>query len=127
MVTLSFSKAVLSLFVIASVWVRSGETPFPNFHSSRYTFADFGALKGTIIPLTNSVNASTVGQAAWVVFPDYKNTSSFKSYQWFATRLDNEPWWGNGFTKSTSAIDRITVSLSTGQFDAGTYELFGVK
>ena len=81
----------------------------------------------TIIPLTNSVNASTVGQAAWVVFPDYKNTTSFKSYQWFATRLDNEPYWGNGFTRSTSAIDRITVSLSTGQFDAGTYELFGVK
>jgi hypothetical protein len=81
----------------------------------------------TIIPLINLVNASTVGHAAWVVLRDYKNTTSFKSYQWFATRLDNEPWFGNGFTRSTSAIDRITVSLSTGQFDAGTYELFGVK
>lgn len=97
-----------------------------------YIYNDYAATwqiasSQTIIPLTAAVNASTVGHHAWVVLRDYKNTTSFKSYQWFATRLDNEPYWGNGFTRSTSAIDRITVSLSTGQFDAGTYELFGVK
>jgi hypothetical protein len=79
------------------------------------------------IPIANSVNATQAGQSAWIKFPNYKNTTGYKHYQWAGTNADNSIWRGNGFNRSTSAIDRITVICSTGNFDAGTYELFGVK
>ena len=81
----------------------------------------------TIFRLVTSVTAATAGNAAIVKLPNYKNTTAFKHIEWQATRNDNTLWSGTGFTRSTSAINRITVTCSAGTFDSGTYELFGVK
>jgi hypothetical protein len=85
------------------------------------------AQGNTLIPMANSVNATQVGQSAWIRFPNYKNTTGYKQYQWAATNADNTLWCGNGFNRSTSAISRITIICSAGTYDSGTYQLFGVK
>ena len=92
-----------------------------------WSTADTNTQGATLIPMANSVNATQAGQSAWIKFPNYKNTTGYKHYEWAATYADNTMWYGYGFNRSTSAINRITVICSTGNFDAGTYQLFGVK
>lgn len=100
-------------------------------YSFSFTKTDSGTVSFTqgesrfIIQAT--VSASEVGLSAVIRFPNYANTTGFKNCQWQASKNDNELRSGNGFTKSVSAISRITFSTTGGTFDAGTYELFGVK
>lgn len=77
--------------------------------------------------LASSVNASQSGQSVYIRLPNYANTTGWKFASWQATKEDNKMWTGSGFTRSTSAISRLTFSTTAGTFDAGTYELFGVK
>ena len=92
-----------------------------------WSTADTNTSGATLIPMANSVGSSQAGQSAWIKFPNYKNTTGFKHYQWAATNADNTMWYGYGFNRSTSAISRITIISSAGTYDSGTYQLFGVK
>ena len=77
--------------------------------------------------LNDQVSDTQAGLSAVVRFPNYANTTGFKNCEWVATKADDSQRAGNGFTRSTSAINRITFLTTGGTFDAGTYELFGVK
>ena len=79
------------------------------------------------IMLASSVNATQTGQSAYIRFPNYKNTTGYKHMLWQATKSDNNFWNGGGFTRVPDAITRLTFTTTAGSFDAGTYQLFGVK
>jgi hypothetical protein len=80
------------------------------------TSCELGILNGTQSGLTLVLQL-------W----DYANTSSYKTAFWSMSGADNELWQGSMVYKSTSAIDRVQILANSGSFDAGTYELFGVK
>jgi len=105
---------------------NNSSTDYSHIYNS-FSTAETATSGATLIPMANSVNSSQAGQSAWIRFPNYKNTTAYKHYEWAATRVDNELWRGNGFNRSTSAISRITVISSAGTYDSGTYQLFGVK
>jgi hypothetical protein len=83
----------------------------------------------TKVRLTNTISASRDGLSAYFIIYDYKNTTAFKSYEYYAIADYNKFAFGKGHfnDSSTLAITRITATASTGTFDSGTYELFGVK
>jgi hypothetical protein len=72
-------------------------------------------------------NATRTGLSAYIRFPNYANSTGYKHIFWQAANEDNTLWNGFGFTRSVSAINRITFSTTAGTFDSGTYALFGVK
>jgi hypothetical protein len=72
-------------------------------------------------------NATRTGLSAFIRFPNYANSTGYKHISWQAANEDNTLWNGFGFTRSVSAINRITFSTTAGTFDSGTYALFGVK
>jgi len=71
--------------------------------------------------------AGQTGFSAVIELPDYKNTTGYKQIVTQMSAADNNLYLMQGFTRATAAINRITVLVSTGTFDSGTYELFGVK
>lgn len=75
---------------------------------------------------STSTAAFTNGSAIFR-FPNYKSTTSLKMYQSYALDGADNMYSLFGIFDSTSAIDRITLFAGSGSFDAGTYELFGVK
>jgi len=77
--------------------------------------------------LASSVNATQVGQSAFIRLPNYANTTGWKFASWQATKEDNKLWTGSGLHRVTNAINRLTFTTTAGTFDAGTYQLFGVK
>jgi hypothetical protein len=87
----------------------------------------FGTDVATSVFIVSGVTAAQTGQSAYVYFQDYKNTTAFKQFNFSGTQQDNVFYFGSGFTRKTEAISRLTVFCSAGTFDAGTYELFGVK
>lgn len=81
----------------------------------------------TSLYLTGTVTPSLAGNSAILRFPNYKNTTGWKLVDSIATHTNEYQQKHFGLIKSTSAIDRITITCSPGTFDSGTYELFGVK
>lgn len=71
--------------------------------------------------------AGQTGFSAIIELPDYTNTTGYKQIISQMSAADNNLYLMQGFTRATAAINRITVLVSTGSFDSGTYELFGVK
>jgi hypothetical protein len=77
--------------------------------------------------ISSSINTTQAGFAAVITIPNYKRASGYRLCEWVTTVADNEANNGYGLSRATAVIDRVTIFLSTGDFDAGTYELFGVK
>jgi len=97
----------------------------------QYLSADVGgaaiASSDNRFQIAANVNATQAGQSAYIRFPNYKNTTGYKHMLWQASKTDNNFWSGFGFTRVTDAITRLTFTTTSGSFDAGTYQLFGVK
>lgn len=78
-----------------------------------------------------SVGVSANGQIAIVNLPNYHDTTGYKVTNSTLNNVDgngsNASTFGQGFWKNENAINRITFGLSTGTFEAGTYELWGIK
>jgi hypothetical protein len=81
----------------------------------------------TELAVSQSINTSQVGQTAVINFPNYKNSTGWKLIDSWTTYDDESSQRTFGMVKATAAIDRVTIQLSGGLFDSGTYELFGVK
>ena len=86
---------------------------------------DFG------IAVYNAQNASAGANALILNIYDYANTSANKQFDSNYTYQNNSSQVENtttiGACRTTDAIDRITVFPDSGNWNAGTYELFGVK
>jgi hypothetical protein len=108
---------------------------FNNNSNTDYTWVQMnyqgGAYIGggagvTSIEVADS-NSATNPMFAQIQIYDYANTTSYKHTTQLSSWQDNRCSFGTGFTRSTSAIDRIQILAGTGTFDSGTYELYGVK
>ena len=80
----------------------------------------------TVFKLTEPIS-TTENLNAVIRFPNYANTTGYKLIQAQMNYNNLDGMSSFGFTKTTAAIDRITVLVQAGTFDSGTYELFGVK
>ncbi len=72
-------------------------------------------------------SASQGGNALTLQISDYTNTSAYKLGSWYASGSDNEMWQGSFVWRDGTAVNRIQIISAASAFDAGTYELFGVK
>jgi hypothetical protein len=72
-------------------------------------------------------SAATTGNAFLIRLPNYKSTTSWKMCQTLGLPADNDFTHGAGMWRITDAITQIQFFVNTGAFDAGTYQLFGVK
>jgi hypothetical protein len=81
------------------------------------------------IKITNTISASRTGLGAYFIVYDYKNTTAKKSYEYYGIGDYHKLAYGKGHANDDDniAITRIKAVTSTGTFDSGTYELFGVK
>jgi hypothetical protein len=87
-----------------------------------------GSYQGTTSGQLGFLNsAATTGQNLILQIFDYTDTTSYKLATWNVSVADNEIWQGTMLYRETPAIDRITILSQNGDFDTGTYELFGVK
>jgi hypothetical protein len=77
--------------------------------------------------LSGTTSAAYTSCSSIIRFPNYKNTTGAKLVYSFIANKSNEVHFTTLMWNNTAAIDRITVLLSGNAFDAGTYELFGVK
>jgi hypothetical protein len=77
------------------------------------------------------VGASNTGAIAVLDFSNYSDSTAFKLIDWSMFYIDstsaNSVTSGAGAWKSEDAITRIVVGSTTYNFDAGTYELWGMK
>jgi hypothetical protein len=79
----------------------------------------------------DTLSATANGAIAIVNLPNYHDTTGYKVTNFTLNNVDNSTanasTYGQGFWKNENAIDRITINLTAGTFDAGTYELWGMK
>jgi len=135
----SISGSYQDLVLVIANWSLTGtgrmQLRTNNNTAADYTWVQFnyqagsylgGAAGATSIEVADS-NSATDNLFAQIQFYDYANTTSYKHTTQLSSWQDNRCSFGTGFTKSTSAIDRIQIICNAGTFDRGTYELFGVK
>jgi hypothetical protein len=83
------------------------------------------------IAVYNAQNPNAGANALILNVWDYANTSANKQFNSQYTYENNssqvENTTSNGACRTTNAIDRIQVFPDSGNWSAGTYELFGVK
>lgn len=91
------------------------------FGIANYYQAESGFL------IAKGVGATDSGQSIFVRFVDYANTTGWKLIEWVSSKTDNKLNNGSGLTRSTSAINRVSLVTAAGTFDSGTYKLYGVK
>lgn len=89
------------------------------------------AVTATSFPVTNATGQNPQNGALILNVFDYANTTGEKQVTIQYNFLNNSGLvsnnWLVGGYRSTSAIDRITVVVGSGNWNSGTYELFGVK
>lgn len=112
------------------LWIRLNNDTSTNY--SRASIRSTGTSVTTsqnaaAAVLTSANNLSVTSLSAFIVFPNYKITTCDKAVVAYATSNTNVTSFTHIQWNNTAAINRITVLLSGGAFDAGTYELFGVK
>jgi len=101
-----------------------------NFNSNGTAGAAGNVVATSFYATYNTIAASTTSVMMIDVF-DYVNTTAHKQVQIQFNFTNNSSQIENtsirGACRTTNAIDRITVFPDAGTFNAGTYELFGVK
>ena len=82
---------------------------------------------GLVIMTNDTTGGGTVNLSLILRIPNYKDTTSAQMCDWLTGW--NLPGGVRGFGQYmvVEAINRIQFLTTTGNFDAGTYELFGVK
>lgn len=105
---------------------------------SNYYSAAFGSTTGVAAATFGAVgaevdNTATSRTYTWIYIPQYANTSNHKFYYAFsggvnATTTSQRSFFSYmGLWSSTAAITQINLLASSGNTDAGTYTLLGVK
>ena len=83
------------------------------------------------IALSNYPTAANTNSHQVVYFPNYTAASSYKGwYGWSALTTDgstSRSTFGAGSNFVTGAITSMTIKTGSGDFDSGTYTLYGVK
>ncbi len=108
---------------------------FNNDSATNYAYQNFYIQSGTIesndfqtsARITRPLTASVTTASAIVRLPNYADTTSLKIGSMLSTPANNSCTNGWFQWNDASAINRISVIASSGNFDGGTYELFGVK
>jgi hypothetical protein len=82
----------------------------------------------SLLILPNNVTGTgTVNLSLILKIPNYKDTTSGQMCEWLTQWNLPGGVFGIGQYKVVEAISRIQFLTTSGNFDAGTYELFGVK
>ena len=74
--------------------------------------------------------AANTSNTIIIEIPDYANTSSIKTINYYTAYFNTtaRAGMGTGCVNSTAAITSITATVqSGGTYDAGTYTLYGVN
>ena len=82
---------------------------------------------GLVVLPANVTGTGTVNLSLILKIPNYKDTTSAQMCEWLTQWNLPGGTFGFGQYKVVEAISRIQFLTTSGNFDAGTYELFGVK
>jgi hypothetical protein len=132
----SISSSYNDLILVLNNYSVSSSTNlrmrFNNNSSGDYTYVLANPTPSVSAGQTQFVMSSSIGTAqngfaAVITIPNYKRASGYRICEWITSVADNDVNNGYGISRATAVIDQVTIFVSTGAFDQGTYELFGVK
>jgi len=107
----------------------NGDTTLNNYATANWGFSGASVVSSNNTSiLTGLTTPNGTSSSLWAYFPMYFSTASYKTMNFYGSSAGQTIMIGNATWKSTSAITSLQFyNISGGNFNGGTYILYGVN